>query len=49
MSKYNNITDTCSTFNEPCDKVLWQEEKCEICQLKNKSSFSLYQKLWWKH
>jgi len=45
MSKDNNITDTCNTFNEPCDEVLQQEEKSEIrLQLKNKSSFCLYQK-----
>ena len=50
MSKDNNITDTCNTFNEPCDEVLQQEEKSEIrLQLKNKSSFCLYQKWWWKH
>ena len=45
MSKDNNITDTCNMFNEPCDEVLQQEEKSEIrLQLKNKSSFCLYQK-----
>jgi hypothetical protein len=43
-SKDNNIADTSSTFNEPCDKVLKQEEKFEIyLQLKNASSFCLYQ------
>lgn len=40
MSMDNNIIDTCSTFNELCDKLLKEEEKFEIhLQLKNTSIF----------
>ena len=40
MSKDNNIIDTCSMFNELCDKLLQDKEKFEIyLPLKNTSIF----------